>query len=71
VFRFFYFYFHSIVVHRFRQAYNEYQLVAQSYQYSDAFSNEAFFAMVDFDEGQEVFQWVSDLSSIDIYQQVH
>lgn len=39
-----------------KQASDEYQLVANSYRYSPAFSNKLFFAMVDFDEGQDVFQ---------------
>ena len=47
---------HSI----FRHAHDEFQVVAQSYRYSKAFSNKLFFAMVDFDEGAEVFQYVSD-----------
>ena len=41
-----------------RQAHDEFQIVAQSYRYSSAFSNKVFFAMVDFDEGSEVFQYV-------------
>lgn len=41
-----------------RQAHDEFQVVAQSYRYSNAFSNKLFFAMVDFDEGGEVFQYV-------------
>lgn len=40
-----------------KQASDEYQLVANSYRYSSAFSsNKLFFAMVDFDEGPDVFQ---------------
>jgi oligosaccharyltransferase complex subunit gamma len=39
-----------------KQASDEYQLVANSYRYSPAFSNRLFFAMVDFDEGPDVFQ---------------
>ncbi|CAG9762065.1 unnamed protein product [Ceutorhynchus assimilis] len=39
-----------------RQASDEYTLVANSYRYSPAYSNKLFFAMVDFDEGSEVFQ---------------
>jgi len=42
-----------------RPAHDEFQLVAQSYRYSDAFTNKLFFGMVDFDEGAEVFQQVS------------
>jgi hypothetical protein len=41
-----------------RQAHDEYQIVAQSYRYSSAFSNKVFFGMVDFDDGAEVFQYV-------------
>jgi len=40
-----------------KQASDEYQLVANSYRYSSNFaSNKLFFAMVDFDEGPDVFQ---------------
>ncbi len=39
-----------------KQASEEFQIVANSYRYSDAFSNKLFFAMVDFDEGPDVFQ---------------
>ena len=39
-----------------KQASEEFQLVANSYRYSPAFSNKLFFAMVDFDEGPDVFQ---------------
>ena len=39
-----------------KQAADEYQLVANSYRYSQLFSNKLFFAMVDFDEGPDVFQ---------------
>jgi len=39
-----------------KQASDEYQLVANSYRYSQFFSNKLFFAMVDFDEGSDVFQ---------------
>ncbi|CAF1212756.1 unnamed protein product, partial [Didymodactylos carnosus] len=41
-----------------KQAHDEFQIVAQSWRYSSAFSNKIFFAMVDFDEGSEVFQYV-------------
>ena len=34
----------------------EYTLVANSYRYSQQFSDRLFFAMVDFDEGPDVFQ---------------
>ena len=39
-----------------KQAADEYQLVANSYRYSQLFSNKLFLAMVDFDEGPDVFQ---------------
>ncbi|UJR33611.1 hypothetical protein I4U23_021047 [Adineta vaga] len=39
-----------------KHAHDEFQVVAQSYRFSNAFSNKLFFAMVDFDEGAEVFQ---------------
>jgi hypothetical protein len=39
-----------------KQASDEYQLVANSYRYSHHYSNKLFFAMVDFDEGPDVFQ---------------
>ena len=39
-----------------KQAADEYQLVANSYRYSQLFSNKLFFAMVDFDEGPDGFQ---------------
>ena len=42
-----------------RQAHDEFQIVAQSYRYSSAFTNKVFFAMVDFDDGSDVFQYVS------------
>ena len=41
-----------------RQAHDEFQIVAQSYRYSSAFTNRLFFGMVDFDDGQDVFQYV-------------
>jgi len=39
-----------------RQASEEFQLVANSYRYSQFYSSRMFFAMVDFDEGSEAFQ---------------
>lgn len=39
-----------------RQASDEYTIVANSFRYSQSYSNKLFFAMVDFDEGSEVFQ---------------
>ncbi|KAG9461163.1 hypothetical protein GDO78_017868 [Eleutherodactylus coqui] len=41
-----------------KQADEEYQILANSWRYSSAFTNRIFFAMVDFDEGSDVFQMV-------------
>lgn len=38
-----------------RQANDEFQIVANSWRYSNQFSNKLFFAMVDYDEGPDVF----------------
>lgn len=43
----------------YRQADEEYQILANSWRYSSAFTNKIFFAMVDFDEGADVFQMVT------------
>lgn len=45
-----------------RQADEEYQILANSWRYSSAFTNKIFFAMVDFDEGSDVFQMVMSFS---------
>ncbi|XP_046853766.1 tumor suppressor candidate 3-like [Xenia sp. Carnegie-2017] len=39
-----------------REANAEYQILANSWHYSPSYSNQLFFAMVDFDEGSDVFQ---------------
>ena len=39
-----------------KQAYEEFTLVANSYRYSPYYSNKMFFALVDFDDGNEAFQ---------------
>ncbi|XP_028923437.1 magnesium transporter protein 1 [Ornithorhynchus anatinus] len=39
-----------------KQADEEYQILAHSWRFSSAFTNKIFFAMVDFDEGSDVFQ---------------
>jgi len=39
-----------------KQAHDEFHLVANSYRYSQFYSNKMFFSMVDFDEGPDVFQ---------------
>lgn len=44
-----------------RQANEEYQVLANSWRYSSAFSNKLFFTVVDYDEGADVFQQVSGL----------
>ena len=42
-----------------RDANDEYIILANSYHYSNAYTNRLFFVMVDIDEdGFEVFQWV-------------
>ncbi|CAG5124102.1 unnamed protein product [Candidula unifasciata] len=39
-----------------KQANDEFQIVANSWRYSQQYSNKLFFAMVDYDEGSDVFQ---------------
>ncbi|KAL1115959.1 hypothetical protein AAG570_005454 [Ranatra chinensis] len=39
-----------------RHANDEFQIVANSFRYSQIYSNKLFFALVDFDEGSDVFQ---------------
>lgn len=39
-----------------RHAHDEFTIVANSYRYSQIYSNKLFFVMVDFDEGSDVFQ---------------
>ncbi|CAG9864570.1 unnamed protein product, partial [Phyllotreta striolata] len=39
-----------------RHASDEFTIVANSFRYSQAYSNKLFFAVIDFDEGSEVFQ---------------
>ncbi|XP_043661200.1 tumor suppressor candidate 3 [Drosophila teissieri] len=39
-----------------RHAHDEFAIVANSYRFSSTYSNKLFFAMVDFDDGSEVFQ---------------
>ncbi|GCB82872.1 hypothetical protein scyTo_0023497, partial [Scyliorhinus torazame] len=38
-----------------KQVDEEYQILANSWRYSSSFINKLFFAMVDFDEGSDVF----------------
>lgn len=42
----------------YRQADEEFQVLANSWRYSSAFTNKVFFSSVDFDEGSDVFQMV-------------
>ena len=42
-----------------RHASEEFNIVANSYRYSQLFSNKVFFGVVDFDEGTEIFTNVS------------
>ncbi|XP_034291043.1 magnesium transporter protein 1 [Pantherophis guttatus] len=42
-----------------KQADEEYQILANSWRFSSAFTNRIFFAMVDFDEGADVFQMLN------------
>jgi len=39
-----------------QQAHDEFQIIANSWRYSQAYSSRLFFAMVDFDDGPDVFQ---------------
>lgn len=39
-----------------RHASDEYTIAANSYRYSQTYSNKLFFAVIDFDEGHDVFQ---------------
>lgn len=39
-----------------RHAHDEFSIVANSYRFSPIYSNKLFFAMIDFDEGSDVFQ---------------
>jgi len=47
----------------FRHAHDEFQIVANSFRLSQTYSNKLFFAVVDFDEGPDVFQMVSHRSA--------
>ncbi len=49
-----------------KQASDEYTLVANSYRYSQYYSDKLFFAMVDFDEGPDVFQ-IMKLNSAPVF----
>ena len=41
-----------------REANNEFTILANSWRYSQQYSNKVFFAVVDFDEGPDVFSAV-------------
>lgn len=49
-----------------RSAHDEFLIVANSFRYSPAFQSQLYFAMVDFDEGSEIFQQLS-LNSAPIF----
>ncbi len=49
-----------------KQAADEYHLVANSYRYSQQYSNKMFFSMVDFDEGPDAFQ-IMKLNSAPVF----
>lgn len=51
-----------------RQANEEYQVLANSWRYSSAFSNKLFFTVVDYDEGADVFQQVTSYLAFYQYQ---
>lgn len=42
-----------------RVASDEFHIVANSFRYSQAYSNKLFFGVVDFDEGSDIFNLVS------------
>ena len=44
-----------------RHANDEFMIVANSFRYSQAYSNKLFFATVDFDEGSDVFSMVNEI----------
>jgi len=49
-----------------RSAHDEFLIVANSFRYSPSFQSQLYFAMVDFDEGSEIFQQLS-LNSAPIF----
>lgn len=50
-----------------RQAHDEFLIVANSWRYSQQYSNRLFFVMVDFDEGQDVFTTVRSLIPLSFF----
>lgn len=49
---------HLVFLFLSRQVDEEFQLLANSWRYSSAFTNKVFFASIDFDDGSDVFQMV-------------
>jgi len=49
-----------------KQANDEFQILANSFRYSQSYSNKLFFAMVDFDEGSDIFQMMK-ISSAPVF----
>jgi len=47
-----------IILLLFRKAYEEYEIVAQSYRFYNMHSKQLYFALVDYDEGSDVFNMV-------------
>lgn len=47
-----------------RQAHEEFLVIANSWRYSQMYSNRLFFALIDFDEGADVFNSVCTVSNI-------
>lgn len=43
-----------------KHASEEFTIVANSFRYSQVYSNKLFFGLVDFDEGSDIFQLVGD-----------
>lgn len=50
-----------------RQANDEYQILTNSFRYSQIYSNKLFFGIVDFDEGSDIFQTVIEIMVIRLY----
>lgn len=45
-----------------QHVYDEYLIVANSFRFSPSYNNKLFFGMVDFDEGSDIFQMVSNFT---------
>lgn len=48
------------IVYHFRHANDEFNIVANSFRYSQTYSNKLYFVSIDFDEGSDVFQLVRE-----------